>query len=230
MKENSNYIPGLLFVQSILKGSFEKDLLILEQNSPLLLFFSERPTRISGHLTATAFIDIWDKGKDSFNDDPPNAALSILTDEGVTNAVVELFSPELMGAVFTYEIKIISGTIPQRFEAASLFIDPFPTSMNNRATDSVSPATTRATPVNSQITDSITQANANVLADTPATAMGNLYIATSQALSNAAHNATSGQQQSYVTSQAATTMGVATLYSLDTASTGLAAKEILDTE
>ncbi|WP_204306998.1 RebB family R body protein, partial [Klebsiella aerogenes] len=35
------------------------------------------------------------------------------------------------------------------------------------------------------------------------------------------------QQQSYVTSQAATTMGVATLYSLDTAATGVATKDIL---
>ncbi|OPH14770.1 RebB family R body protein, partial [Azospirillum brasilense] len=42
-----------------------------------------------------------------------------------------------------------------------------------------------------------------------------------------AHNATNNQQQSYVTMQAATTMGVATLYSIDTASTGVATKSIL---
>ena len=58
----------------------------------------------------------------------------------------------------------------------------------------------------------------------PAIAMGNLFIATSQALSNAAHNATNNQQQAYVTTQAATTQGVATLYSLDTASAGEATK------
>jgi hypothetical protein len=82
------------------------------------------------------------------------------------------------------------------------------------------------TAVNSQITDSITQANTKVLGDAPAIAMGNLYQATAQALSNAAHNATNAQQQSYVTAQAATTMGVATLYSLDTAATGKAVSEI----
>ncbi|WP_171523934.1 RebB family R body protein, partial [Acinetobacter nosocomialis] len=54
-----------------------------------------------------------------------------------------------------------------------------------------------------------------------------LYQATAQALANAAHNATNAQQQSYVTAQAATTMGVATLYSLDTAATGVATKDIL---
>ncbi len=85
------------------------------------------------------------------------------------------------------------------------------------------------TAVNDQITDSVTQANVKVLGDAPAIAMGNLYQATAQALSNAAHNATNAQQQSYVTAQAATTMGVATLYSLDTASTGIATKDILNT-
>ena len=44
---------------------------------------------------------------------------------------------------------------------------------------------------------------------------------------NAAHNATNAQQQSYVTAQAATTIGVATLYSIDTATTGVDTKQIL---
>ncbi|MGY3451903.1 RebB family R body protein [Bradyrhizobium sp. USDA 4353] len=83
------------------------------------------------------------------------------------------------------------------------------------------------TSVNNQITDSVTQANTKVLGDAPAIAMGNLFQATAQALANAAHNATNSQQQSYVTAQAATTMGVATLYSLDTAATGIATKDIL---
>lgn len=83
------------------------------------------------------------------------------------------------------------------------------------------------TAVNSQITDAVTQANVKVLGDAPAMSMGNLFQATSQALSNAAHNATTAQQQTNVTAQAATTMGVAVLYSLDTASTGMATKAIL---
>lgn len=61
------------------------------------------------------------------------------------------------------------------------------------------------TSVNDQVTDSITQTNTKVLGDSPAIAMGNLFVATSQALSNAAHNATNNQQQSYVVMHAATT-------------------------
>jgi hypothetical protein len=78
------------------------------------------------------------------------------------------------------------------------------------------------TAVNNQITDSITQANVQVLGVAPAAAMGQLYQATAQALANAAHNATNAQQQMYLLSQAATTMGVAILYSIDPAAASLA--------
>lgn len=84
------------------------------------------------------------------------------------------------------------------------------------------------TSVNDQITDSVTQANVKVLGDAPAMALGSLFQATSQALGNAAHNTTVAQQQTGVTAQAATTMGVATLYSLDTAATGKATQAILN--
>lgn len=83
------------------------------------------------------------------------------------------------------------------------------------------------TAVNDQITDSVTQANTKVLGDSPAIALGNLYQATAQALANAAHNAANNQQQSYVTSQSSTTMGVSTLYSIDTATAGVSTKTIL---
>jgi len=82
------------------------------------------------------------------------------------------------------------------------------------------------TAVNSQITDSVSQVNTKVLGDAPATAMGNFMIATSQALSNAAHNATTGQMQTNVTAQAAMTQGISTLFSVDTASTGVATSKI----
>jgi hypothetical protein len=71
-----------------------------------------------------------------------------------------------------------------------------------------------STPVNSQITDSVSQSNVEVLGTAPAIAMGNLYQATAQALANAAHNATIAQQQMNLTAQAVTTTGVALLYSL----------------
>lgn len=82
------------------------------------------------------------------------------------------------------------------------------------------------THVASQVTDSITQVNTKVLGDAPAMAMGNFMLATSQGLSNAAHNATSNQFNATVTGQAAMTQGIATLYAIDTASAGVATQKI----
>ncbi|HEY9176451.1 MAG TPA: RebB family R body protein [Flavipsychrobacter sp.] len=83
------------------------------------------------------------------------------------------------------------------------------------------------TAVNAQITDSVTQVNTKVLGDAPAIAMGNLYQATSHALGLAALNATNAQQQSNMAAQATTTMGVTTLYSIDTATDAVGVSDIL---
>lgn len=84
------------------------------------------------------------------------------------------------------------------------------------------------TAVNSQITDAVTQANLSVLGESPALALSNLYQATAHALANAAHNATHAQQQAIIAAQAATTSGVATLYSIDTAADGVSTSKILN--
>jgi len=58
-------------------------------------------------------------------------------------------------------------------------------------------------------------------------ASAELLQATAQALSIAAQNAVSNQQQENISSQAATVMGVATLYSIDTAAVGESVEKIL---
>src|SRR5437016_5728602 len=83
------------------------------------------------------------------------------------------------------------------------------------------------TAVNDQITDSVSQANLEVIGDAPAMAMGDLFVASSQALSNAAHNATNNQQQATLTMQAANVQGVGTIYSIDPGSTGIGTSGIL---
>jgi hypothetical protein len=71
-----------------------------------------------------------------------------------------------------------------------------------------------ASTVNSQVTDSITEVDTEVIGNAPSIAMGNLYQATAQALANAAHNATVIQQQANILGQAVTAQGVALIYSI----------------
>ena len=85
-----------------------------------------------------------------------------------------------------------------------------------------------STTVNSAITDSVTQVNTKVVGETPAMAMGNLLMSTSQALSNAAHNATSAQQQAAITMQAATVQGVNSLMSIGGSVVGRSAEGIIE--
>lgn len=68
--------------------------------------------------------------------------------------------------------------------------------------------------VNSQITDSISQANLEVVGMAPAVALGYLYQATAQALGNAANNATTAQHNGNILGQAVTSTGSALIYAM----------------
>lgn len=82
--------------------------------------------------------------------------------------------------------------------------------------------------VNEQITDSITQTNTQVLAGTPANAMGNLYTAMGLAMSNLNMNATNAQQQANIGMQAATVQGVNSLTAIGSAVLGRAAEGVVE--
>ncbi|SFD51840.1 RebB family R body protein [Pseudoalteromonas denitrificans] len=83
-------------------------------------------------------------------------------------------------------------------------------------------------PVNEQVTDSVTQVNTKVVGETPAMAMGNLLMSTSQALGGAAHNGSASQQQAQITMQAATVQGVNSLMAIGGAVIGRGAEGILE--
>lgn len=76
--------------------------------------------------------------------------------------------------------------------------------------------------VTPQITDSVTQANVKVVGEAPAMAIGSLMQTTAHSLGMAFENACNAQNQTNITMQAATTQGVMTLYSVDTAATSVA--------
>lgn len=82
--------------------------------------------------------------------------------------------------------------------------------------------------VDSSITDSVTQVNTKVIGDTPASAMGNLMMTTSQSLSVSGQNATTGQQQANVMHQAATVQGLNALMNTGNAVTGTVTGKIID--
>jgi hypothetical protein len=85
------------------------------------------------------------------------------------------------------------------------------------------------TAVNSQITDSITQANVKVIAESPAMAMGSLYQSLAHSTGILFENAVAAQQQQNTLAQAAANMGVMQIYSLDTTAAAGATEKIAQT-
>ena len=67
------------------------------------------------------------------------------------------------------------------------------------------------TPVNDQVTDSVTQASVKVLGDAPAVALGNLYQTAAHAASLAIQNAVTNQQNLNVLAKTVTTASVKAL-------------------
>ena len=65
----------------------------------------------------------WGDGDDSFADDPPNAVLSIFTEDEIHDVVVVLGNPALDGDQMSYNVEILDGEMPASGGASSLFID-----------------------------------------------------------------------------------------------------------
>jgi len=114
--------PSYLFVLSAASGSLKGDTLTLN-GVPNVLYFSDRPDRVAGHLSLEKFVEMWDKGDDSFKTDPPNATLSVLNKDGAKNVVVELMSVEQKSDSVVFKVVVLEGTLPERFKTSSLFID-----------------------------------------------------------------------------------------------------------
>ena len=84
--DNSNE-PQYLFTLASKSGTFEGDTLTLK-GIPLVVYFSDRPVRVAGHITLEKFAGMWDKGVDNFKVDPPNAEIAIYDESGDKHAVL----------------------------------------------------------------------------------------------------------------------------------------------
>ena len=133
-----------MFVQNATSGTMlpveSKEniyLLTLNNVNPSTIYFSDRPERITGQVSMQEFLD----GLGFAEDNPPNAAIEIMNNEGTADVlVVELFSPkyDTETKVLTYEVTILKDTttgglahynekksvdVITSFDAVALFID-----------------------------------------------------------------------------------------------------------
>jgi hypothetical protein len=122
-EDGSENLVNLLFVQSAHGAKLSNRSLRLKTVNPATLLFSDRPDRVTGHEPTEDFVDDWNKGDDSFESNPPNATLSILTGPEPQEIVLVLKSPRLDNGDLLYDVKVLDGASEASGDASSLFID-----------------------------------------------------------------------------------------------------------
>jgi len=83
------------------------------------------------------------------------------------------------------------------------------------------------TPVNSQITDAVTQSNLTVLGNAPAQSMATAYQLLAQSVGVSMQNAVANQQNMNTIDSAIVSQGISLLFNLDGAMDARAAKDII---
>lgn len=115
-----------LFVQGASRFSSTQETVTLHGLGDSTVYFADRPRREIGHIPSHRFVELWSAGVHSFAEDPPNAVISFLDDEGDTSdVVVVLHEATLEGDDLTYRIDVLEGTLPEESGPCSLFIDVF---------------------------------------------------------------------------------------------------------
>ncbi len=86
------------------------------------------------------------------------------------------------------------------------------------------------TPVNGQITDSVTQAGVTTLANAPALATASIYQSMSHSTSILYQNSVQAQQRGSVQGQAATNQGVIQIYSIGSMASAAATSKLAQSD
>jgi len=124
---HSNEMVASLAVLNARGASLDGNTLTLTGVSPNSIVFADRPVHAAGHVLTSHFIREWDEGVESFAKSPPNATISVLSDDGasVKDAVVVLKSPKMDGDKLTFDVTVLEGDLKDASGAAALFIDRF---------------------------------------------------------------------------------------------------------
>jgi len=116
-----------MFVQTAQGAASDGTTLTLKGVTPSTLYFSDRPQRVVGHMTTADFVELWDEGENSFEEDPPNAVLAFLEpgEDAPEDAVIVIQQPRLEDGELSYSIQTLEGAVPATTGPVTLFIDPF---------------------------------------------------------------------------------------------------------
>ncbi len=116
--------PSYEYVQQAASMQYDGQTMTL-QGVPSTIFFSDHPYRLSGQVDTARFADLWTAPNSAFAIDPPNAAVSVLSDRENPPAVVELTSAEATEGGISYGVRVLSGQLPESAQDIALFVDAY---------------------------------------------------------------------------------------------------------
>lgn len=115
--------PTYLSVLSGTSAEVEDGTLTLK-GIPGLIYFSDRPARIAGHKPTAYFLEVWEKYFVGSAENLPNATLSTLDADKLSNVVIEITDVALVGPDLRFDFKILDGELDDgALGPSALFID-----------------------------------------------------------------------------------------------------------
>ncbi len=107
---NASEAESYLFIETADRATLTDDTMTLHGVSSDVPIFADRPYRSAGQISRADLLDAWSKGQDSFESDPPNAAITGSIDGKQIVLIAEIKQPKADGDWVSYEVNILEGS------------------------------------------------------------------------------------------------------------------------
>ncbi|RBW52496.1 hypothetical protein [Ruegeria sp. A3M17] len=98
-----------LFIETADRATLSNGTMTLHGVSSDVPVFADRPYRSAGQISRADLLEAWSKGQDSFESDPPNAAITGSIDGKQVVLIAEIKQPKVDGDWVSYEVNILEG-------------------------------------------------------------------------------------------------------------------------
>lgn len=121
--DESQEKPKVLFVQHADEAALSDGTLTLSGTGSHMIVFADRPLRAASIVPTEKLIEAWNEGKDSFAEDPPNAAVVGEVDGKATSLIVEITNPQLTDGNLAFDYTLLEGADSITLEKSYIIID-----------------------------------------------------------------------------------------------------------
>jgi hypothetical protein len=118
--------PGLTFIQVARGMTFEGDYLTLVDLAPTMPYVASSPPTFLGHISTSAFLDLWVTGRRTTTGSPERPSVLSLADPTISplsDALLRLARPRIYGAGLRYSVTVLGGVLPACSGACVLYVN-----------------------------------------------------------------------------------------------------------